>query len=110
MSTSTDSVVQVVNNPDRSRYDASLDGSEVGFAEYRLDGNTIVFTHTEVADEAEGKGVGSALAESVLDDARNRGLRVVPRCRFIAAFIGRHDEYLDLVDDENRGLVTRAEQ
>ena len=110
MSTSTDSVVQVVNNPEQSRYEASLDGSQVGFAEYRLEGDTIVFTHTEVADEAEGKGIGSALAESALDDVSNRGLRVVPRCRFIAAYIGQHDEYLDLVDEENRGLVTRAEQ
>src|SRR5689334_10997190 len=111
MSTSTDSVVQVVNNPEQSRYEASLNGSQVGFAEYRMQGDdTIEFTHTEVADEAEGQGVGSALAESVLDDARNRSLRVVPRCRFIAAYIGRHDEYLDLVSEQDRGLVTRAEQ
>jgi predicted GNAT family acetyltransferase len=107
-SEATESEVQVSDNPEQSRYDASLEGSPVGFAEYRLDGETIVFTHTEVDDAAEGKGVGSTLAKAVLDDARRRDLRVVPRCRFIAAYIGRHDEYLDLVDEGNRGLVTRA--
>jgi predicted GNAT family acetyltransferase len=109
MSTSTDAGVSVSDNPEQSRYVATLDGSQVGFAEYRLDGSTIVFTHTEVDDAAEGKGVGSTLARTALDEARDRGLRVVPRCRFIAAFIGGHDEYLELVDDENRGLVTREQ-
>jgi predicted GNAT family acetyltransferase len=108
MSTSTDAGVAVSDDPEQSRYVATLDGSQVGFAEYRLDGSTIVFTHTEVDDAAEGKGVGSTLARTALDEARDRGLRVVPRCRFIAAFIARHDEYLELVDDENRKLVDRA--
>lgn len=108
MSTFTDSVVEVADNPERSRFEASLDGSQVGFAEYGLDGGTIVFTHTEVDDSAEGKGVGSSLAKVALDDARNRGLRVVPRCRFIAKYISGHDEYLELVDEENRTLVTSA--
>ncbi len=110
MSTSTESGIQVTDSPERSRYEANLEGSQVGFAEYRLEGNAIVFTHTKVDDAAEGQGVGSALAKSVLDDARRRDLRVVPRCRFIAAYIARHDEYLDLVDEENRGLVSSDEQ
>ena len=45
----------------------------------------------------EGKGLGSTLARSVLDDIRRRGLKVVPECPFIAAFIKRHAEYTDLV-------------
>jgi len=41
--------------------------------------------------------VGSALVRAVLDDVRRRGLRVEPRCPFIAAFIARHPAYADLV-------------
>ena len=33
---------------------------------------------------------------------RAANLRVVPLCPFIAAFIRRHHEYLDLVDERNR--------
>ena len=47
----------------------------------------------------EGRGIGSQLATFALDDARARGLAVVPRCPFFAAFIGRHPEYADLVAD-----------
>ena len=45
----------------------------------------------------EGQGLGARLARFALDDARERGLRVVPLCPFIAAFVKRHPEYQDLV-------------
>jgi predicted GNAT family acetyltransferase len=110
MSTSAEPAVSVADHPDQHRFEAELSGSVVGLAAYHLDENTIVFTHTEVSDEAEGKGVGSALAKTALDDARSRNLRVVPQCQFIAGYIGRHSEYLDLVDEENRELVSRSSE
>jgi predicted GNAT family acetyltransferase len=54
--------------------------------------------------------VGSALAKTALDDARSRNLRVVPQCQFIAGYIARHSEYLDLVEEENRELVSRGSE
>src|SRR5690606_17493780 len=54
-------------------------------------------THTVVETAAEGRGVGSALARTALDAARAEGLRVVPQCPFIAAYIARHPDYADLV-------------
>jgi uncharacterized protein len=30
--------------------------------------------------------------------ARSRGLKVVPRCSFVAGYLRRHPEYQDLVD------------
>jgi predicted GNAT family acetyltransferase len=109
MATSAADQVSVNNTPDHQRFEAEIDNSLVGFAEYRLDGGSITFTHTEVHDDAEGKGVGSALAKAALDDARARGLRVIPRCRFIASYISRHAEYLDLVDEAHRDLVSDDE-
>ena len=53
---------------------------------------------TEVYESYEGLGLGSRLARAALDDARARGLKVMPLCPFIAGFIERHlDEYRDLV-------------
>lgn len=84
--------------PERSRYEARIAGQDaVGIAAYRLDGDTITFTHTEVPEELEGHGVGSALARFALDDARRRGLAVIPRCAFMASYIERHPAYADLV-------------
>ena len=58
-----------------------------------------MFTHTEVFDAFEGKGVGSALARGALDAVRADGTRqVLPRCPFIRGWIERHPDYQDLVD------------
>jgi predicted GNAT family acetyltransferase len=76
-----------------------LDDTVVGFAAYELqEPGRIVFTHTEVADEVEGRGVGSILIRSALDAVGHAGQRrVVPQCRFVAAFVERHPEYQDLL-------------
>jgi predicted GNAT family acetyltransferase len=89
--------LQIVDAPEAGRYEAQLDGRVVGVSEYRRAGDRVVFLHTEVDPELEGRGVGSRLAAGALDDVRSKGLRVTPRCPFIASFIRRHPEYADLV-------------
>lgn len=90
--------VTVTNNPDENRYEARLDGELAGFAEYKLTDDLIVFTHTEVDEAYEGKGVGGALARFALDDVREQGTRkVMPLCPFIKAWIGKHPDYIPLV-------------
>jgi len=86
------------NNPQAGRYEAYIDGELAGFAQYQLTDRVVVFTHTEVDDRFEGRGVGSALARFALDDVRADGTReVLPLCPFIKAWIGKHPEYQDLV-------------
>jgi predicted GNAT family acetyltransferase len=90
--------VDVTDNADESRYEARVDGELAGFAAYHLTKSSIVFTHTEVFDEFEGHGVGSALARAALDDVRAKGGRdVVPVCPFIHGWIDDHPDYADLV-------------
>ena len=90
--------IEVVREDGEQRYAAYLAGALAGFAAYRLDGDTIVFTHTEVDPSFEGRGIGGALARAALDDVRAEGdLQVVPRCPFIRAWIERHPDYADLL-------------
>ena len=90
--------VKVTKNDDAHRYEAFIDGERVGFAEYQLTDQLVVFTHTEVEDRCEGMGVGSALAREALDDVRRDGSRkVLPLCPFIKGWIGHHEDYVDLV-------------
>lgn len=88
---------QVVNNADAGKYEISFDGKPAGYAEYRLRDGRVIFTHTEVDSAFEGHGIGSTLARRALDDVRERGLKAVPLCPFIAAYIERHPDYQDLV-------------
>jgi predicted GNAT family acetyltransferase len=92
----------VRDNPAESRYEIVADETLAGFASYHLHGDVADFTHTEIADEFEGRGLGSTLIRGALDDARRRGLHVLPYCPFVREFIAKHDEYVDLVPGEQR--------
>jgi len=78
-------------------YVAYLDGDEIGELAYSRSGDLVTAWHTEVAEAAEGKGVGSALAQTFLDDTRAAGRRVVPRCPFVRGWIDKNPDYADLV-------------
>lgn len=89
--------IVVTDVPGETRFEAAVDGTVSGRAEYILTGELIIFSHTEVDPAYEGKGIGGALARHSLDEARRRGLVVMPICPFYQAWIGRHPEYRDLV-------------
>jgi len=90
--------IEVVNNRERRRYEAIVEGVVAGISAYQLTDELIVFTHTEVGEEYEGEGVGGALVQGALDDVRLEGAhRVLPLCPFVKAWIGRHRDYQDLV-------------
>ena len=92
-----DENLRILDNPDERRYEARLGGRLVGFSEYRDAGRRRIFVHTEVAPEAEGRGIGGRLAAGALDDVRARGLTITVHCPFISAYLERHPEYAGLV-------------
>lgn len=89
---------QVVDNAGEHRFEIRVDGERAGAAYYRLhpadaaEPERIVFTHTEVDPQYEGKGVGSRLAGGALTLAKERGLQIVAQCPFIAAYLKKHPE------------------
>ncbi|GGV42802.1 N-acetyltransferase [Actinomadura cremea] len=91
--------VEVSDVPEAKRYEARVDGEPevAGVAEYIRTTELVAFVHTEVAPEYEGRGVGSALVRTALDEARAAGLGVLPTCPFFAGWIARHPEYRDLL-------------
>lgn len=90
--------IQVRNAPGAHRYEAYVGDVLAGFSQYTTEGGVVVFTHTEVAPEFEGEGIGRTLVRDALDDVRRQGHKVVPLCEFVAEYIDRHpDEYGDLV-------------
>ena len=78
-------------------YEITVDGRHAGLAAFEERPGVVVFTHTEIDDAFEGKGLGSQLARAALDDVRARGLKVLPHCPFIRSWIERHPDYQDLL-------------
>lgn len=86
----------VERNDAAGRFEATVDG-HTGYTEYRRTKQGLLLPHTLVPDALEGRGIGSALARAALGYAREEGLKVLPDCPFIAAYIQRHPETQDLV-------------
>jgi predicted GNAT family acetyltransferase len=89
-------MTEVTQNTVLSRFELSVDG-HIAASYYELKPGVITFTHTEVPKELGGRGIGSQLARGALDSVRAQGLQVVAKCPFIAAYIGKHPEYQDLL-------------
>lgn len=92
-----ETVPEIVHNEAENRFEATVDG-QLATARYTRDGEKITFTHTNVPEPYEGRGIGNALASAALDFALSEKLTVVPQCAFIAAYVARHPEYGHLVN------------
>ncbi|MDR7253003.1 putative GNAT family acetyltransferase [Nocardioides sp. BE266] len=89
--------IKFADAPGRSRYELTSGDDVIGFIDYALADGVITMIHTEVGEAYSGQGHAATLARSALDDARSRGLSVVPSCPYVAAYIRKHEEYADLV-------------
>jgi predicted GNAT family acetyltransferase len=87
---------EVRNNQAEGQYELEMD-SKLAIAAYERRDGALVFTHTQVPEALEGQGVGSRLISAALQDARDQGLKVIPLCEFVAAYIDRHPEDQDLL-------------
>lgn len=88
----------VRDNPEQHRFEIDLGDGSMAVAQYTLPAGKIMFTHTEVPPEHEGKGLGTMLIKFALAAARERGLQVIPICPFFAAYMQKHAEVQDLLD------------
>ena len=90
--------VQVTDNSEAERFEARVDGELAGVLQYIPLPGKVIATHTEVAPEFEGRGVGSTLVATALEQLRADGRLVQPMCPFVTEFLRRHREYDDVVD------------
>ena len=86
----------VRNNTALGRFEQDLKGG-VAFATYRLSPRAITIVHTEVPAAMRESGAGSAFVRRVLEEIRAQGLKVVPQCSFVRAFMTKNPEFNDLL-------------
>jgi predicted GNAT family acetyltransferase len=80
------------------RFTIAVDGKTVGSTFFAERANRRVLYHTEVADEFEGRGLATILVREALDATRADGLRIVPVCPLVAAFVRKHHDFDDTID------------
>jgi predicted GNAT family acetyltransferase len=90
---------EIRHEADENRYTLWVDNAFVGLTDYHLQGNDIVFTHTEVDPDKRHGGLGGVLVQGALDDVqRSTSHRVVAVCPFVADWIDAHYEYRELTE------------
>lgn len=95
----------VTNNKQERRFEIALDAGKTAFIDYTEAGEGVLaLTHTEVPEEFEGKGVGSALVRGALEIIQADDLKIIPACRFVAVYLKRHPEHESLVAKASSGL------
>jgi predicted GNAT family acetyltransferase len=82
----------------KDKFKISVGGQTVGLAAFVDRGKQRVFTHTEVDDNFEGRGLATILITEALDETKAEGLRVVAVCPMVAAFLDKHHEFGDVRD------------
>ncbi|MGI8505707.1 MAG: GNAT family N-acetyltransferase [Solirubrobacteraceae bacterium] len=99
------SEIVVTDEPGSDRYAIDVDGARAGLLTYELEPQRISLMHAEIDPAMEGRGLGSRLIAFALEDARARGLAVLPFCPFVKSYIERHGEYLELVPEPSRARL-----
>ena len=77
---------------DNDRFVASVNGIEARL-DYRLEGERMVISHTEVPEAIAGQGIAGKLTRAAFEHARAQGWKVRPACAYAAGWAERHPEY-----------------
>lgn len=88
---------ELIDNTAEQCYEFRLDGGTARLDYEKISPGEILLTHTEVPPEWQGKGIGSALIEAVLTDIERQGLKIVPLCGFVLAYLERHPGWRRMV-------------
>lgn len=88
----------IVHNEEESRFETEVEGL-ISVVDYRRRNNLFIVTHTGVPSQLEGRGIAGAITKALLDYIRENGFKVRPLCPYTKAYIKRHPEYNDIVEE-----------
>jgi predicted GNAT family acetyltransferase len=89
---------EVVDNEAEGQFEATTPEGVAVLTYDRREGKLFLL-HTGVPPEMEGQGIGGSLVRAALEQARDKGQKVVPYCSFARDYAARHPEFADVVDD-----------
>jgi len=98
MSDAIPPVITLEQTGSKGRYVAKVDGvsepAELTFSV--VNEHLIIADHTGVPDSMRGLGVGKALVERLVADAREKQVKIVPLCPYVNAQRQKHPEWADV--------------
>lgn len=89
----------VTHNTVENQFETWIDGY-LSKLDYIQDGKNFVITHVGVHPTLRGQGIAGRIVQVSLEYARENSLRVIPMCAYAAAYMRRHPEYAELMNQE----------
>ena len=80
---------EVIDNREAQQFELHVDG-ETAFLAYQRNDVSLVLVHTEVPERLRGHHLAERLVVAALDAARAAGLRIIPGCPFVRAYLRTH--------------------
>lgn len=88
---------EVKHDEANSQYIIEVDGATAGTCAYVDNGEVRDFNHTVVGEEFQGQGLSKPLIKAALDDTREAGKKIRTTCSAVERFVGKNEDYQDLV-------------
>jgi predicted GNAT family acetyltransferase len=85
----TQLAAKVVDHKAAHQFELVVDG-QTSVLTYQRKDDTLVLVHTEVPPSLRGRHIADTLAKAALDAADAQGVRAVPVCPFVKAYLKRH--------------------
>jgi predicted GNAT family acetyltransferase len=85
------------DEPTGGRWATVVDGHEAEMTYSRASAALFIIDHTEVPDALRGRGIGQALVERAVNDARRDGFKLLPLCPYARAQFERHPQWQDVL-------------
>jgi uncharacterized protein len=95
--------LDVINDAEHGRWVAALGADAIAELPYRFVGGRVVLLSTWVDPAYRRNRVATELVARVLDEIRESGKKITVICPVVGAFIARHRQYLDLIDNVHPG-------
>jgi predicted GNAT family acetyltransferase len=80
---------KVVDHRAAHQFELVVDG-QTSVLTYQRKADSLVLVHTEVPPSLRGRHIADVLVKAALDAADAEGLRAVPVCPFVKAYLKRH--------------------
>jgi predicted GNAT family acetyltransferase len=77
------------------RIAGQTDEAELTFS--RANPALVIADHTEVPENMRGTGIGQALVDRLIADARSEGFKIIPLCPYVKSRYLRHPEWADVM-------------
>ena len=88
--------IVVIHDSDHHLFEVDL-GKNKAVLIYMIKAGLFILLHTEVPPAFEGRGIAGKMAQTALEYAKDKGLKVRSYCSYTTRYIERHPEYQDLI-------------